>query len=513
MTLTKWQPPAFRHEVAEDGRVTWLELFFDLIYVAALIQLGDRLSSDVSWSGGAAFIGGFVILWWTWAGTTAFTNRFAVDDVAHRVLAFIQMFAVGNIAVIAATNPENWERWLAVAYVAARLPLLAMYTRVRFSTPSTRPTVDHFLRFFGVSAGLWLVSMAVPGQARFAIWALALAVEFAAPVILAIRPNAAAAGTADVDDHGRALYAEHLQERYALFTIIVLGETFVKTLSEIGDVGISTTTQVFGGLAFLMLIALWWTYFDDVADAHIKTTSRVASTRPVNQLVWVYTHLPLALGLTAFGVAAKKIVGVEGFDEAFKGSYTWLLALALITALVAVAVLDLVTVSPHFAIDAPERIGPRLAAAVLLVPVAALLVSGMVDAITGLGLVAAIVVGQIAVEVVSAHRSEHRLGRDVRSQVAALAGTCAHLGTAVDPAGTTVSVCEPCQAKGIDWVQLRRCLTCGHVGCCDDSPGRHATGHHEETGHPVIASIEVDATWAYCYLDEVTEPLWRSRTT
>ncbi|MDH3682343.1 MAG: low temperature requirement protein A, partial [Acidimicrobiia bacterium] len=165
MALTKWQPPALRHEVAVDGRVTWLELFFDLVYVAALIQLGDRLSSDVSWSGAAAFVGSFVILWWTWTGTTAFTNRFAVDDITHRVLAFVQMFAVGNIAVLAATNPENWERWLAVAYVMARVPLLAMYLRVRRSMPSARPIADLYLRFFGVSAGLWLLSIAVPGRA------------------------------------------------------------------------------------------------------------------------------------------------------------------------------------------------------------------------------------------------------------------------------------------------------------------------------------------------------------
>jgi low temperature requirement protein LtrA len=508
MALTKWQPPALRHEVDDEGRVTWLELFFDLIYVAALIQLGDRLSGDVSWSGGAAFVGAFVILWWTWTGTTAFTNRFPVDDITHRVLAFVQMFAVGNIAVLAATNPENWERWLVLAYVAARLPLLAMYWRARRSIPTARPVADHFLRFFGVSAGLWLVSIAVPTPARFAVWAAALVVEFAAPVILLRRPDDSSGDSRPADNR----YAEHFQERYALFTIIVLGETFVKTLSEIGEIGISATTQVLGGLAFLILIALWWTYFDDVADSHIRPTSALAKSGSINRLIWVYTHLPLALGLTAFGVAAKKIVSVEGLADPFKGSYTWLLAAALITALVAVAVLDLVTVSPHFSIDAPERLGPRLVAAVLLVPVAGLMIRGTLDAISGIGLVTAIVVGQIAVEVVSAHRSEYRLDRDVHSQIADLAGRCSHLERAAIPAGSPATVCQPCAEKGIDWVQLRWCLTCGHVGCCDDSPGQHATNHHQATGHPVIASIEAGATWAYCYPDEVTDPLWRSTT-
>lgn len=507
MPLTKWQPPARRHEVADDGRVTWLELFFDLVYVAALIQLGDRLSGNVSWSGAAAFVGAFAVLWWTWTGTTAFTNQFAVDDVIHRLLAFVQMFAVGNLAVLAANNPENWERLLVFAYVGARLPLLAMYWRVRRSIPSVRPRADLFLRFFGAGAALWLLSLAVPGRARFVVWALALLVEFAAPVIGFRQPDARS-GARELTG---SAYAEHFQERYALFTIIVLGETFVKMLTEIGDIGISPTTQVFGALAFLMLIALWWTYFDDVADAHIRPNSVVANSAQWNRLIWVYTHLPLALGITAFGVAAKKIVGVEAFADPFKGSYTWLLAAALITTLVAVAVLDLVTVSSHFAIGAPERIGPRLVAAALLVPAAALLINGTVSAITGIGLVTAIVVGQIAVEVVMAQKSEYRLGRDVRNQIADLAGSCEHLMAATAASSPPDPICQPCAEEGHDWVQLRWCLTCGHTGCCDDSAGQHGTGHYRDTGHPVMASVEPGATWAYCFVHEVTDPDWRTR--
>ncbi len=500
MTLTKWQPPALRHEVAEDGRVTWLELFFDLIYVAALIQLGDRLAGDVSWSGVLAFVGSFVLLWWTWTGVTAFMNRFAVDDIPHRVLTFVQMFAVGNVAVLAATNPENWAPWLAVTYVVARLPLLIMYLRVGRNMPEAKPMTQLILKLFAASVVLWLISIVVPGQARYLLWAVALAVEFAAPVMLARR-------TDSPQPHG-----EHFQERYALFTIIVMGETFVKTLSEIGDIGITARTQVFGGLAFLILIGLWWTYFDDVADARIRSTSALSSRPATNRLVWVYVHLPLTAAITAFGVAAKKIVGVESFMETFKPSYTWLLVLALATALVAVAILDLVTASPHFAIEAPERAGPRLVAAVVLVAVGALTASGSITALWGIGAVVVTVIVQIAVEVVSAYRSEFRLGREVQSQVEQLAGGCHHIDAAAHLEEPQHPACDLCEAEGKAWVQLRLCLTCGHVSCCDDSPGTHATAHHRETGHPVIVTLEPGDTWAYCYDHEVTDPGWRVTT-
>ena len=63
--------------------------------------------------------------------------------------------------------------------------------------------------------------------------------------------------------------------------------------------------------------------------------------------------------------------------------------------------------------------------------------------------------------------------------------------------------CEECEKSGDSWVHLRICLTCGHVGCCDDSPNRHARAHARATGHPVIASFEPGEHWAYCYRDDM----------
>jgi uncharacterized UBP type Zn finger protein len=67
----------------------------------------------------------------------------------------------------------------------------------------------------------------------------------------------------------------------------------------------------------------------------------------------------------------------------------------------------------------------------------------------------------------------------------------------------SVDGCEDCLREGGVWLHLRICLSCGHVGCCDNSPGRHATAHHESTGHPLIRSLEPREDWSWCYLDEV----------
>jgi uncharacterized UBP type Zn finger protein len=88
---------------------------------------------------------------------------------------------------------------------------------------------------------------------------------------------------------------------------------------------------------------------------------------------------------------------------------------------------------------------------------------------------------------------------------------CAHIGD-VDPVPPRSEGCEECLRTGSTWVHLRLCLACGHVGCCDSSPGRHATRHFRGTTHPVIASFEPGERWAWCYVDEAQLPVPASAT-
>ena len=84
--------------------------------------------------------------------------------------------------------------------------------------------------------------------------------------------------------------------------------------------------------------------------------------------------------------------------------------------------------------------------------------------------------------------------------------TCDHLGSIADPAGAAApgaDGCEDCLAIGGRWLHLRRCATCGHVGCCDSSPNRHATAHHRASGHPIVQSFEPGEDWYWCFVDDV----------
>lgn len=83
-----------------------------------------------------------------------------------------------------------------------------------------------------------------------------------------------------------------------------------------------------------------------------------------------------------------------------------------------------------------------------------------------------------------------------------MTAACAHLPTPPYPAPRTPAGCEECLATGGRWVHLRLCLSCGHVGCCDNSPGRHATKHFQGSHHPVMRSFEPGETWGWCFVDK-----------
>ena len=98
------------------------------------------------------------------------------------------------------------------------------------------------------------------------------------------------------------------------------------------------------------------------------------------------------------------------------------------------------------------------------------------------------------------------LSAATNGEEAGLSVSCSHLDqikiVKIAPPAE-IAGCEECLASGGSWVHLRSCLTCGHIGCCDSSPGRHAAAHAGTEQHPIVRSAERGEEWCYCYVDEV----------
>ena len=147
----------------EAGRkVTWLELFFDLIFVAAVAQVAAPLRDQYSVVGLVRFTPLFVLIWWAWTGHAVFSTRFDTDDVVQRGLTLVQMFAVATMAANAKDALDSRSSaGFAAAYAAVRFILVAQYFRARH-VPDARPLATRYLVGHGSAALLWLTSAFVP---------------------------------------------------------------------------------------------------------------------------------------------------------------------------------------------------------------------------------------------------------------------------------------------------------------------------------------------------------------
>src|SRR5262245_42469969 len=168
--------------MAHAGRkVTWLELFFALIFVAAVAQVADPLRHEYSLAEIVRFTPLLVLIWWAWIGHTFFSTRFDTDDGVQRGLTFLQIFAVAAMAANAKDPLDSRSSaGFAAACAAVRLVLVARYLRARHVTDA-RGLALRYIAGHGTAAGVWLLSALVPAPERFWLWMAAFAIDFGTP--------------------------------------------------------------------------------------------------------------------------------------------------------------------------------------------------------------------------------------------------------------------------------------------------------------------------------------------
>ena len=271
-------------------RATWLEVFADLVFAVAISQIATTLTRDTSVAGYLRFAGLFVPAAWAWAGFTFYANRFDTDDVAYRAMTCAAMLGIAALAVSVPYVARHQSTPFAISYVAVRAVLLAMYARARhYQAGVGRRVANAYLVGFSVGTGLWVVSIAVPAPARYALWACGLAIDLVIPVI------------AWRYFPGSAVNAPHLTERFGLFFIIVLGESVFGVVSGTTHVSFGVRASLLATLGFSLAVWLWWIYFD-FADTSVIGRGRWG-------LVYIYGHFPLLAGVAVMGVGTELAIG------------------------------------------------------------------------------------------------------------------------------------------------------------------------------------------------------------
>ncbi len=326
--MKSWlQPPRLRigeESEAEPRHATWLELFYDLVFVVAVSQLAHNLSKDVSLTGFFGFVMLFLPVWWTWIGTTFYANRFDSDDIGRRLLMGVQMLAVAALAVNVHHGLDSSSVGFALSYAAARAVLVMEYLWAGWHIPTARGLTTRYASGFAIAATLWLISAFVPIPFRFILWALGLLVDFATPL------------SAKQFQLQFPPHLEHLPERFGLFTIIVLGEAVIAVVNGVSEMewnGMSVFAAVCGfGIAF----SLWWVYFENVGGSALRAAG--ASGRLAVYQIWLYGHFPLVIGLAAAGVGVEHIISSKA-NLALPTAERWLICGSVALCFLALAIL------------------------------------------------------------------------------------------------------------------------------------------------------------------------------
>jgi low temperature requirement protein LtrA len=346
------------HACHDERRVTWAELFYDLVFVAAVAQVGAVLAHDYSLGGLGRYAFMLAVIWWAWNGYAMYATRFVAEDRLQQTLTALQMVAV----IFMAANAEGPLDSLSTAgflaaYGVMRLILVLQYLRA-LAIPAARRLARENALGIAIAASVWLVSALTPAPVRYGLWMAAFAID----IITTIRTSR----------YTRTLppNAHHLPERFGLFTLILLGESIIAIMKGIQaqpEWSLQAASAAFLGIA--LVFGLWWWYFDGAAAASHRPIRDDADVRRL--AIWNYAHLPVYLGLAVTAVGIEHIVR-SGAAEPLHGSEAWILCAAASAVMAALVVLTAVSSKGH---DRQFTRPALLAAVPLALAVAAPLVS------------------------------------------------------------------------------------------------------------------------------------------
>lgn len=310
------RPPVLRnHSVTPERHATWLELFFDLAFVAVLGRISVELAKSHELETLLRFGLFFVPLWWAWIGQVFYLSRFDSDDLSHRLSSFAQIIV---LAFMATSIPKAFAgdvTGFVVCYGLLRSILVAEYLFAGRHIVEVRGLTQIYARGFACAVLIWLVSLLVPAPFRYGLWILGIAVDF-------LTPNLCKELNVKFPPH-----PGHTPERFGLFTIIVLGEAVIATVGTLAGIQWTLASAISAVMGLMLACAIWWVYFDGVGAAEHRVPR---STDDVSRYrAWLYGHLPLHSGIVLLALGVERTVAHP--LEILKGHDGLILPLALVT--------------------------------------------------------------------------------------------------------------------------------------------------------------------------------------
>lgn len=306
-----WRKPQHHQDIdhAHD-HVHWAELFYDLIHVVTIFLLGNYLSHHMDLHGFLVFAGVFITLWYAWGELSIYNSIYVSTDIWHRLIMSVMIVTVMFMAAaIPAIEGKGWT-FFALGFAANRAMIAALYYRAKRANAATNSLCVEQIRNFSFFAVVFAITAFLPKPLAYWVFAGAMVATqllYMIPSITVIRFERF------VPRLG------HMAERFALLTLIVLGEGFFKlvvTLSEKGIYKVSPDVLVNFVIGGVSMFVMCWIYFDFAGNGKPKD----AKTKTL--VIWWLAHLMLMLCGVLVGVALAAEVKV-GFWEPYPTKYAF----------------------------------------------------------------------------------------------------------------------------------------------------------------------------------------------
>ena len=302
----------------QDQRVTFVELFFDLVFVFAVTQLVKIVHHHPGFMGGGQAV---LIFWMVWWGWTQFTWALNAADTTHPMVELATLLATAIAFFMAVAIPGAFEGrafWFALPYVAVRLLGLYLYGTVAYIADKRQHAavrVFTFASIFGlvaVLAGGWL-----GGTWQLVLWSAAIALDL----------GAAAVGARQ---EGWNLNTEHFAERHGLFVIIALGESLIVAAAGVAGADWNPARILVAILSVALTCALWWAYFTRAKPRldHAFERTRGTTQSRLGRDIFSLMHFPLVLGVVAYAAAVEEALAHPA--DPLPSVWRWSLAAGLI---------------------------------------------------------------------------------------------------------------------------------------------------------------------------------------
>ncbi len=286
----------------EDQSATFVELFFDLVFVFSVTQVVGLVGHDLTWGTVAQ---GVLVFWLVWWGWTQFTWTLNSADTEHPAVGLLTLVATGVAFLMAVTLPEAFSAralWFAVPYVLVRIVGLGLQVGVaRARGPEHHSTVRTWALVSVGGLAAVLAGGVAGGETQYWLWGLAIVLDLVA---------AGVAGQAG-EWH---LHPEHFAERHGLFVIIALGETLIVAAAGPSDAVWSFELAAVAVAAVATSCALWWSYFPGARPALERALCHAEPTRkgPLARDAFSLFHFPMILGVIAYAIAVEEAMAHPG---------------------------------------------------------------------------------------------------------------------------------------------------------------------------------------------------------